>query len=88
MQDFKPKHYRLVKPELFKLDRKKLYLAAETPAGYTLKIEEGEWVGFPKRIVENNLKLFKPYDYGEHKQYNRDKRQRVNRFLLIKRNSK
>lgn len=84
MQENKAKLFRLVKPGLFKLDQKKLYLATETPVGYVVKIDDYNRMGFPKRIVENNLKLFKPYFYSEHKEYNRNKRTRVNQFSHTK----
>ncbi len=87
MQDFKPKHFRLVKPLLFKLNHKKLYLASETPVGYVLRIDENNWCTFPKMIVEGNTKLFKPHIPSEQKAYNK-LHGKTNRFLLIKRKTK
>ena len=80
MQENKAKIFRLAKPDLFKLEKGKLYLATETPVGYVVKIDDYTRIGLPKKCVENNLKLFKPYNYRDHKDYNRNKRQRINQF--------
>ena len=85
-EEFKSKNYRLLKPELFLLDKKKVWLATETPVGYVLKINEYDWIGFPKSIVENARKLFREYDYHEHRTYNRFKSQRP-KLSLIKNNN-
>lgn len=82
-EEFKSKNYRLLKPELFLLDKKKVWLATETPVGYVLKINEVDWIGLPKSIVENSRKLFSQYDYHERRTYNRFKIQRP-RLSLIK----
>ncbi len=64
---FKPKIYRLRKISLFPtLDRTKLYLVTETDKGYTCKIGEGQYMGFPKELVESGSKLFTPYSKEPH----------------------
>jgi len=73
-EEFKPRYFRLLKPGLFSLDRKKLYLATETPLGYTLKINDFEWIGFPKKTVERSGKLFREYSRTEHREYNKRRR--------------
>ena len=49
------------------LEYKKLYLAIETDNGYIIKVSEGEYIGLPKRIVENSPKVFEPYDPNKPK---------------------
>ena len=67
MNDFKPKLYRLLRPELFSLEKKgKLYLAEETPAGYVVKLGGSDRIGLPKFIVEKATKLFSPYSKEAH----------------------
>jgi hypothetical protein len=85
-EEFKAKNYRLLKPELFLLDKKKVWLATETPGGYVLKIDEDTRIGFPKSIVEKSRKLFREYNYHERRTYNRFRTQRP-RLILIKNNN-
>ena len=73
MEEFKPKLFRLVKPELFNLDKKRLYLVCETPTGYVAKLDNGDWMGFPKCIVEKARKMFRPYNKDEHREYRKFK---------------
>ena len=76
MQEFKPKHFRLLKPELLNLNKNKVYLATETPTGYVIKLDDGDWMGFPKSIVENAGKMFRLYSKDEHREYRRFKQRK------------
>jgi len=81
-QVFKPKHFRLLRPDLFNLDKNKVYLATETPAGYVLKIDDFYWIGFPKKTVEKSFRMFRLYNGEEHRIYNRFKKNKRPRIPL------
>lgn len=86
MQENLPsKKFRLLKPEMFSLEKNKLYLVVETPAGYVCRINDDEHMGFPKRIVERSIAVFRPYDHGQQKTYNKFRRNKRPRVITIKR---
>jgi len=57
---FKGKRFILQKPGEWGLDFKKIYIAAETPNGYAIRVGKDEWIGLPKRLVENQPTIFTP----------------------------
>lgn len=84
-ENLRGKKFRLLKPEMFSLEKNKLYLVVETPAGYVCRINEDEHMGFPKRIVERSTALFRPYDHGQQKTYNKFRSNKRHRVITLKR---
>lgn len=76
------KQYRFKRPSLFNLNSKIRYIAQETDHGYSMKISEKEWIGFPKRIVEKCSQLFEllgtPEAKASRKQHNRPRADFIN----------
>lgn len=68
------KTFRLLRPDLFGLDKHKSYIVSETDNGYTMKVNDTEWCGFPKSVVENSRKLFGVYSHKDRRTYNNIKK--------------
>lgn len=57
---YKPeKKYKALYPEYFGFNPSAEVLFKQTPNGYKCQVEQGVWIGFPRRIIENNKHLFK-----------------------------